>query len=64
LPVAVTIDGISAGILGAQSPVGSVPGVVQINATVPVTVKAGNSVPVVVSVGTASSQAKVTMAVK
>ena len=40
----------------------SVPGVLQINATVGV--KAGAAVPGLVSVGTAPSQAKVTMAVK
>jgi uncharacterized protein (TIGR03437 family) len=65
LPVVVTIDGISATLVGTpQAPVNSVPGVLQINATVPTTVKAGNLVPVVVSVGAASSQLKVTMAVK
>jgi uncharacterized protein (TIGR03437 family) len=65
LAVAVTIDGVTAPLIGnPQAPVGSVPGVLQINCTVPTTVKAGNTVPVIVSVGTASSQAKVTMAVK
>jgi len=65
LPVAVTIDGISAILVGTpQAPVGSVPGVLQINATVPMGVKAGNAVQVVVTIGTASSQPKVTMAVK
>jgi len=65
LPVSVTIDGVAATLIGTpQAPINSVPGVLQINATVPATVKAGNSVPVVVSVGTASSQVKVTMAVK
>jgi len=64
LPVAVTIDGISAALVGVQAPGNSVAGVLQINATIPTGVKAGNSVPVVVAVGTALSQAKVTMAVK
>ena len=65
LPVAVTIDGVTAQLVGnPQEPLNSVPGVLQINATVPAGIKAGNAVPVVVSVGTASSQAKVTMAVK
>ena len=65
LPVAVTIDGIAATLVGTpQAPVNSVPGVMQINATVPTAVKAGNAVPVIVSVGAANSQAKVTMAVK
>jgi uncharacterized protein (TIGR03437 family) len=53
----------------AQAPVGSVPGVLQINATVPLTVTSGPAVPVLVTVtptgGPAvTSQAKVTMAVK
>jgi uncharacterized protein (TIGR03437 family) len=65
LPVAVTIDGIGATLVGTpQAPFGSVPGVLQINATVPTGVKAGNTVPVLVSVGAATSQLKVTMAVK
>jgi uncharacterized protein (TIGR03437 family) len=65
LPVVVTIDGITASLIGApQAPLNSVPGVLQINATVPGGVKAGATVPVIVSVGTASSQLKVTMAVK
>jgi uncharacterized protein (TIGR03437 family) len=64
LPVAVTVDGSSASLVGAQAPVNSVPGVLQVNVTVPTGVKAGNAVPVVVAVGTAASQAKVTMAVK
>jgi uncharacterized protein (TIGR03437 family) len=65
LPAAVTIDGVSATLLGTpQAPFNSVPGVLQINATVPASVKAGNTVAVVVSVGTANSQGKVTMAVK
>jgi uncharacterized protein (TIGR03437 family) len=65
LPVAVTIDGIAATLVGTpQAPVNSVPGVLQINAIVPTAVKAGNAVPVIVSVGAANSQAKVTMAVK
>jgi uncharacterized protein (TIGR03437 family) len=64
LPVSVTVDGISATLIATQAPVNSVPGVLQINATVPTAVKAGNAVPVIVAVGTATSQAKVTMAVK
>jgi uncharacterized protein (TIGR03437 family) len=66
LPVSVTIDGTSAALVGTgyQAPVGSVPGVLQINATVPSGIKPGNTVPVVVTVGAVTSQAKVTMAVK
>jgi uncharacterized protein (TIGR03437 family) len=62
--VTVTIDGQAAAVQGAASPIGSVPGVLQINATVPTTVKPGNSVPVFVSVGAARSQSRVTMCVK
>ncbi|HTP34728.1 MAG TPA: IPT/TIG domain-containing protein [Candidatus Acidoferrales bacterium] len=66
LPVSVAIDGITAQLVGAgyQAPVGSVPGVLQINATVPAGVTARNTVPVVVTVGGFTSQGKVTMAVK
>ncbi len=62
--VAVSIGGQTAALQGAVAPVGSVPGVLQINATVPTTIKAGNSIPVVVTVGGMDSQAGVTMAVK
>jgi uncharacterized protein (TIGR03437 family) len=66
LPITVSIDGITAQLVGTgyQAPVGSVPGVLQINAAVPAGVTARNTVPVVVTVGTALSQTKVTMAVK
>jgi len=49
---------------GAQAPIGSVPGLLQVNVTVPSGAKTGTAVPVVVSVGSAHSQARVTMAVK
>jgi uncharacterized protein (TIGR03437 family) len=62
--VSVTIGGQAATVMAAVAPLGSVPGVLQINATVPATVTAGNTVPVLVTVGTATSQAHVTMAVK
>jgi uncharacterized protein (TIGR03437 family) len=62
--VSVTIGGLAATVLAAAAPIGSVPGVLQINVTVPLTVTSGNAVPVLVTVGTATSQAKVTMAVK
>ena len=62
--VNVTIDGQTATVLGAAAPIGSVPGVLQVNVTVPATAKAGNAVPVVVSVGSAKSQSRVTMCVK
>lgn len=60
----VTIGGLGATVLGAQAPPGSIPGLMQINVTVPATVRAGQAVPVVVTVGAASSQPGLTMAVK
>jgi uncharacterized protein (TIGR03437 family) len=60
----VTIGGQSAVVLGAQAPQGSVPGLIQINAVVPATLQAAPAAPVVVTVGSASSQAGLTMAVK
>jgi uncharacterized protein (TIGR03437 family) len=67
LPVAVTIGGIAAPGATVQAPIGSVPGLMQVNVLVPAGVASGN-VPVVVSVGAAgsqmASQANVTMDVK
>ena len=60
----VTIGGQSAIVLGAQAPPGSVPGLIQINATVPATVTPGAGVPVVVTLGAAASQSGLTMSVK
>jgi len=62
--VAVTIDGQAAAVQGAAAPIGSVPGLLQINVTVPTGVTAGKAVPVVVSISGAKSQSRVTMAVK
>ena len=62
--IGVTIDGQPATVLGAAAPIGSVPGVLQVNVTVPSTAKAGKTVPVVVTVGSAPSQTRVTMCVK
>lgn len=62
--ITVTIDGQNAPVLGTASPIGSAPGVLQVNVTVPAGAKAGNAVPVVVSAGSAKSQARVTMCVK
>ena len=60
----VTIGGASAAVLGAQDPPGSVPGLIQINVTVPTTISAGAAQPVVVTMGGVSSQAGLTIAVK
>jgi len=62
--VSVTIDGQSAAVQGAAAPIGSVPGLLQINVTVPAGATIGKVVPVVVSIGAAKSQSRVTMAVK
>jgi uncharacterized protein (TIGR03437 family) len=60
----VTIGGQAASVTGAQAPVGSVPGLLQINATVPSNIQAGAAQPVVVTIGGVSSQTGLTMAVK
>ena len=60
----VTIGGQDATVQAAQAPPGSVPGLLQINVTVPATVTASIASPVVVTVGGVSSQTGLTMAVK
>ena len=60
----VTIGGQAATVLAAQAPVGSVPGLIQLNVTVPTGVLAGTALPVVVTLGGVQSQAGLTMAVK
>ena len=63
--ITVTIDGQSAAVQAAAAPVGSVPGVMQVNATVPSTgITTGNAVKLYVLVDGVSSQDGVTMAVK
>jgi uncharacterized protein (TIGR03437 family) len=63
--VSVTIGGQPATGVAAAAPIGSVPGFLQVNATLPAAnITAGPAVPVVVSIGSAQSQARVTMAVK
>ncbi len=60
----VTIGGAAATVLGAQDPPGSVPGVIQINVTVPASISVGAAQPVIVTMGGVSSQSGLTMAVK
>jgi uncharacterized protein (TIGR03437 family) len=60
----VTIGGQAATVLAAQAPVGSVPGLIQLNVTVPTGVLAGAALPVVVTLGGVQSQPGLTMAVK
>ncbi len=60
----VTIGGTAATVLGAQDPPGSVPGVIQINVTVPSSIQPGAAQPVIVTMGGVPSQNGLTMAVK
>jgi uncharacterized protein (TIGR03437 family) len=62
--VAVTIGGQTATVQAALAPIGSVPGLLQINVTVPAGIAASGIVPVIVTFGAASSQSRVTMALK
>jgi uncharacterized protein (TIGR03437 family) len=64
LTPSVTIGGQAAPVLGAQAPPGSIPGIIQLNVTVPGAISAGPALPVIVTVGGIASQAGVTMAVK
>ena len=62
--VSVTIGGQTATVQAALAPIGSVPGLLQINVTVPAGIPASGIVPVIVTFGAASSQPRVTMALK
>ena len=63
--ITVTIDGQTAAVQGSAAPLGSVPGVLQVNATVPSTgITSGNAVKLYVLVDGIPSQDGVTMAVK
>jgi uncharacterized protein (TIGR03437 family) len=62
--VSVTIGGIAASVIGAISPIGSVPGLLQINVSIPANAPAGAAVPVLVNIGGVDSQPGVTMAIK
>jgi uncharacterized protein (TIGR03437 family) len=60
----VSIGGQGATLLAAQAPIGSVPGLMQLNVTVPTGLKSGPSIPIIVTVAGISSQTGLTMAVK
>ncbi|MGD1095083.1 MAG: putative Ig domain-containing protein [Bryobacteraceae bacterium] len=60
----VTIGGQAAPVQGAQAPPGSIPGIIQLNVTVPTTATPGPALPVIVTVGGVASQTGLTMAVK
>lgn len=62
--VSVTIGGIAASVIGAVSPIGSVPGLLQVNVSIPANAPIGAVVPVLVNIGGVDSQAGVTMAIK
>jgi uncharacterized protein (TIGR03437 family) len=64
LPVSVRISGTPAEVLYAGSAPGLVIGLIQINARVPTNIPAGSAVPVTFTVGSATSQAGVTIAVR
>ena len=63
-PASVTIDGQAAAPVVTAVPVGSFPGVLQLNVTVPAGAAAGKTVPVTVSIGGANAQSGVTIALK
>ncbi len=60
----VTIGGQAASVLNAASPIGSVPGLLQLNLTVPANAPTGAAVPIIVSIGGVDSQPGVTMAIR
>jgi uncharacterized protein (TIGR03437 family) len=63
-PVSVTIGGFPASVQYAGAAPGNIPGLLQINAVVPLGVQPGNSVPVQVKIGSGTSQSGVTLAVR
>jgi uncharacterized protein (TIGR03437 family) len=60
----VTIGGQAASVVGASSPAGSVPGLLQLNVTIPTNAPTGAAVPVVVSIGGVDSQPGVTIGIR
>jgi len=63
LPVKVTVGNVEAHVEYAGSAAGLISGIMQVNLTIPDNAPTGGSVPIVITVGTASSQAGVTVAV-
>jgi uncharacterized protein (TIGR03437 family) len=64
LPVSVTIGGVDAKVSYSGGVPGQIAGLVQINAEVPASVSTGSKVPIVIKVGSVSSSAGVTIALK
>jgi uncharacterized protein (TIGR03437 family) len=60
----VTVGGQGAAVLAAQAAPGSVPGLIQLNVTVPSAASTGPAQPVIVSIGGVQSQAGLTMSIK
>jgi uncharacterized protein (TIGR03437 family) len=60
----VSIDGQGSVVQAAQAPPGSVPGLIQLNVTVPSGLKANQTAPLIVTVGGVASQSGLTMAVQ
>ncbi|HUA87144.1 MAG TPA: putative Ig domain-containing protein [Bryobacteraceae bacterium] len=60
----VSIGGQGAVVQAAQAPPGSVPGLIQLNVTVPAGLKSSQAAPVIVTVGGVASQTGLTMSVK
>jgi uncharacterized protein (TIGR03437 family) len=64
LPVFVQIGGLDAQVLYAGAAPGIIAGVIQVNCVIPADIPSGPVVPIVLNVGTASSPAGVTLAIK
>jgi uncharacterized protein (TIGR03437 family) len=62
--VTATIGGVPATVVYAGTAPGIVNGVMQVNVTVPAGAPSGSAVPIVITVGSAGSQAGVTMAIQ
>jgi len=64
LPVSVRIGGLDSQVMYAGAAPGIIAGVIQVNCVIPADVPSGPAVPIVLNVGTASSQAGLTLAIK
>lgn len=62
--VTATVGGVPAQVLYAGTSPGIVNGVIQVNVLIPAGAPSGNAVPIVITVGTASTQAGVTLAIQ
>jgi uncharacterized protein (TIGR03437 family) len=62
--VTATVGGLAAAVVYAGTSPGIVNGVIQVNVTIPATAPSGAAVPIVITVGTATTQAGVTLAIQ